>query len=143
MLVLLSDESSNSLIEIFLQPYFIILTQSNVWFSKFIRFPETEPREVKNTTGQAGYKQKNVYCKNNMQQFSFSYNHRQSATLLYITHISPHYINSSQSSIIFHQSYINCVLQVFILYINNILYSSTICFYLFIQYYVAEIQTYS
>lgn len=56
----LSDESNNSLIEIFPQPDFIILIQSNIWFSKFTRFFDTEPKEAGKTTGQASYKQKDT-----------------------------------------------------------------------------------
>lgn len=41
----------------FLQPDFIILIQSNIWFAKFTRFLETESKEAAETIGQAGYKQ--------------------------------------------------------------------------------------
>lgn len=50
MLDPLSDDSNNSLIEIFLRPDFIILIQSNKLFSKFTRFLDTEPIEAGKTT---------------------------------------------------------------------------------------------
>lgn len=56
----LSDKYNNSLIEMFLQPDIIILIQSNIWFSKFTRFLDTEPKEAGKTTGQASYKQKDT-----------------------------------------------------------------------------------
>lgn len=44
--------------EILLQSDFIILIQSNIRFSKFTRFLDTEPKEASKTIGQAGYQQK-------------------------------------------------------------------------------------
>lgn len=56
----LSDELNNSLIDILLEPDFIILIQSNIWFSKLTRFLDTEPKEGGKTIGQASYKQKDT-----------------------------------------------------------------------------------